>query len=767
MFMPSWEPPRLSRPLALVSRTGALAALCLLGLCFSLSTSVAAEDGPALSGRVVEASTDTPLPGVVVSIPDLGRTTVTNDAGEFRFEGLPSGSFVVGFHLHGFAAEHQRITAPSRDPLVVRLKPGLEYVEELTVSAAPWSADRLTAAQSVDVVDEGAIRGRSGASLGEAVGDIAGARNVATGDQAGKPMIRGMTNDRIRVLTDGFAHNYQQFSLRHTPAIEPYDAERVELVRGPASVLYGPDALGGVVNMVSPGLLSTRPGETMLHGEFLAGFASNNDAGVGRLELDGAFGRFGWRAAWTKRSSGDLSTPERELDNTDYDQAAGSVAFGYAFDGGVQLAARFSHWENEYGFFLPPKPDFRLDIDNDVAIVEATIPSRIGRFKVAAHRTENVRKAFPGGLSGPKAVDLALETRTLRAELQHESGGRLRGWVVLEHYTQDNETRGLAPLLPNLETETTSVALFEELKLAGDDETGWTLSAGARFDNKELDVLATPGREDLEGLNRSWDALSGSLALVRHFLGKASVGLSVGRGWRAPSEYELFAAGQHTGVAAYERGNPDLEEESNVNAELSFRWRDERLDAHVSAYRTEFDDHVYAAQTDEFVGELPVVEYRQADATSHGYEAALSYALRPGLALLLQTDHVSTENDATGRPLPVTPPDRHRVGLRFTLPAKKRWHDGFFELKATRTSDAEASGPDELFSRADFEGYTLIDFAAGVHLRCAKADVAIDLTVRNLTDREYVDFLDTYKQWVAAGALSPGRNVRLTIRTVF
>lgn len=724
-------------------------------------------DELALRGRVVHASTGEPIAKALVRIPDLSRSTRTDAEGRFAFPSLPTGRYVVGVHAEGFENVHTHVTLPRAEALDVALEPLAAVREVITVAATPFGANRLDVAPSVDIVDASEVRGRSGLSVGGAVGDLAGARNVSTGDQAGKPMIRGLTNERIRVLTDGYAHNYQQFSLRHPPNVEPYDAERIEVVRGPASVLYGPDALGGVVNLVSAPLLTTAPGRSTIHGELLAGYTDNADAFVTRGALEGAAGGFGYSASFTKRDADDTETPRGDLANTGYDQASWSAALGYAFGNGARVGARYSHWENEFGFFLPPNPDFRLWLDNDVLVVDLAHPLPFGEIELSAHRANNNREAFPLGFGGPMPVDLEAETRTYRAQMRHAVGERLRGWVLVERYEQENGTFGLVPLLPNFESETWSVALYEELRLGEDEGRGWSLSAGLRYDTKELDVKPTAGRAELEGFTEEWDALSGSLGAVYRFAEEGSVALSLGRGWRAPSEYELFAEGQHTGVAAFERGNSSLVEETNINAELSFEWQGERLRANAAIYRSEFDDHVYAAQTDEMVGMLPVVEYRQTDATLEGYEAFVAYDVFPGLSLFAQADHVSTKNEATGRALPVTPPDRWAAGARWQTRGGASWHSPFVQLRATRTDDAEASGADELFSREDVPGYTLFDLSAGIHRRVGATDLAFDLAVRNLTDREYIDFLDTYKQWFAVGARSPGRSVRVTVRCLF
>ncbi len=732
--------------------------------------------GCTLSGRIVESIGGQPLPGVQVRLPDLDRGALSDTAGRFRLGGLPCGKeVVVGFHLPGYEPHHERVHLPAAGELVVRLAPAAGFHEEVTVSALPWAAKKLEVAQTVDVVDGDSLETSAGLSIGEAVEQVPGVQNVSTGEQAGKPMIRGMTNERVLLLSDGFAHHYQEFSLRHPPNIEPYDAERIEVIRGPASVLYGAGAMGGVVNLVSPPLPAGEHGERSLHGEVLAGYGDNAEAATGRLKLEGAVGTFGWRAAWTRRTADDAQTPDRELENTDYNQSSGEVVVGATLDGGVRVEGRWNHWENDFGFFLPPLPHFRLGLRNDIGHLEARFPGRRGEWKVALHRAQNVRKVWPGGKHGPLAVDLDLETRIARAEWKREAGGNTRSWVLLEVRNQDNGTRGSVPLLPNYHASGWALAVFHEVRLVPrGDLDRLVLDLGLRWDARRVTVHGTAGREELAGFSRSFGALTGSAGATWRLTREVSLVANLGRGWRPPSEYEMFARGQHSGVAAWEEGNPGLAEETNTNAELALRWRTGRFGGEVSLYRNSFDGHIYAAETGRTItlpdgSTLPVVEYRQGDAVIEGYEGNLRWAATRRVSLFATGSHVLTENRETGRRLPVTPPDHVVIGARWQPPATGRWHHPFVEVRADVTGPGRASGPDELFSRADTAGYTLWNLAAGIHRRVTGGDLRLDLVVRNLSDKRYVAFLDTYKQWagVLRGTVGTGRDVRLTARWLF
>jgi outer membrane receptor protein involved in Fe transport len=725
-----------------------------------------------IRGVVLDATTGDPIADARVTVRETDASARTGDDGRFTLasEGLQReiAHLIVEHSRHDTRVF--RVRSKGSEELTLRLPRKGEFRDEVVVSAKPWASTTAEVSQAVDVVPGERTKTRSGPSIGEAVSRVPGVRNASTGEQAGKPVIRGLTNDRIRVMTNGFAHDHQQFSLRHPPNIEPYHYDRIEVIRGPASLLHGPSSMGGVVNLVEAPVPEARGQAPHLGGEVLLGFAGNNDAQTGSGMVEGASGGLGYRLHWTDREANETETPDRELPNTGYDQSAQALGVGYTFSGGIHVFGHANHWENTFGFFLPPLPDFRLELENDIFEVGAQLPVSYGEWTVAAHRAENERRVFPQGLDGPNPVNLELDSDTYRAELHHDPIGRLEGFVRVETSSEENATLGPVALLPGYDHDAWSLAVFEELRLGRKDGIDrWLISLGARYDDTRLDVLPTqapPDRGDINesGLMRDFSAFTGALSVVHRFDDRASLAASVGRAWRPPSPYELLARGQHTGVNAFEIGNPELDEETNLNSELTFRWQAERLRLSAAVFRNDFDDHIYPAFTGETTPDgLDIVEYRQSDATIEGFEASATWRASRVLSVFGSWENVSSENEFTGRALPLTPPERIIGGFRLTGRESGGWDSPFVEIRAIVNGEGEASGPDELFSRRNTDSYTLYDLAAGIGYRLQDLTLKLDVAVSNLTDERYAAFLDTYKAY----ALSPGRNVRTTLRVVF
>jgi len=725
-----------------------------------------------LEGRVWDAVTRLPMSEVLIRIPDLKRGTTTDPKGAFRLDHIPPGKYLVGFHKKRFEAKHVWITFPMPHALEIQLEQTIPGAE-VTVSATPWATHPLETAQQTGSITQEEVLLGSGMSLGEAVSELAGVRNVSTGDASGVPMIRGMVNERVRVLENGVGVNYQGFSRRHMPTVEPLDADRVDVVRGPASVLFGSQAIGGAVNLVPAPLPATGEGTTLFSGKLAMGGTSANDSRVGRVMLEGAQGAFGWRVAATERAGEETRTPAGDIPNTDFRSGAWSAAGGFSTTWG-QLTGRARHFGNRFGFYVPTSPQFRLDLQDDLQALEAALFLPFGVAELSTTRQENHRRAYPNGQEHPSGVDIVLETLTHRTRLKHLPAHGLTGDLALELIDQTNTSKALTPtgmrtLLPNYGTRAWAVSLFEEWRPQGEDHQGWILSLGLRHDTRNLtiDPDLRPGLA--AGLKRHYQANTGSLGAVYQFTPVYSLAATLGQGWRHPSEFELFAAGPHDGVAAYELGNPNLKEERNQSLDLSARMEHKRLRGKLTVFSNRFDDYIYLYETGlPPIGGLSVLSFTQADAKIQGLEVEATVPLPANIELQGTYERLNTRNQATQQALPFAPPDRAALGARWNLGSRDMNPVGHLELRATWTGPGRPSGKDEPFgTRAgqliETSGYVLWNLAGGLDWSWGKARCSSNLSVSNLFDKRYVDFLDTYKQLFPA----QGRSIRITLTTSF
>lgn len=203
-----------------------------------------------ISGRVTTQSGE-PLAGVRVTIPEARRQTTTDPEGRYAIADLPSGRYQISFTATGYAPEARRVTLSERDlTLDIQMKPSAVELPAVQVTGTPGATSALETPQPIAVMSDAELRNVQAPSLGETLSQLPGLRNLSTGAGVGKPVIRGLTSNRVLILDGGQRLETQQWGDEHGPDISTSDAQRIEVIRGPQSVLYGSDALGGVINVI-------------------------------------------------------------------------------------------------------------------------------------------------------------------------------------------------------------------------------------------------------------------------------------------------------------------------------------------------------------------------------------------------------------------------------------------------------------------------------------------------------------------------------------
>jgi outer membrane receptor protein involved in Fe transport len=718
-----------------------------------------------LTGTVLHALDHQPIPHATVTLVNLKRVTTTDAQGAFLFTRVPSGTYTLGIHADGFGAMHPRVQVPSDSPLVFHLRSEVHVQDEITVTAAPWAIDPLNTAQSVAILETKDLS-LGATSLGEALDGIPGVTTIGTGDNLGTPVIRGLSENRIKILNDRIGVNHHQFSFRHSPNIEPSFADKIEVVKGPQSVLYGSDAMGGVIHLIGKPLPHHFSEKAHLSGSLSAGLESNGDRTHWEAAVQGGKGSVAYRFGVVDRQGDDIKTPEATLDNTDFSQTNFLGQAGMAGSWG-HVAFKASHWENETGFLKPA--GFRLSLEDDLYALEGFFPTAQGDFTVDIAEQTNLRLAYPAELNGQPSVNLKLITQTVKTQWQHDPksawGGEWNGIIALEWVTMDNTPRAMKKLLPEYESDTWALVLFEEWTLHRSGKRPVTLAVGLRSDQQSLEVAPDPSRNLPNGWSDNYGALTGSLGLVVPLGKHTSAAFNLGRGWRAPNAFELFANGIHGGVSAIQLGNPDLQEETNLNAEGAIRHKSDTLAGSLTLFHSRFDRYIHLFDTLGVQNNLPVFAYAQADATLQGLEFDLEWAPRPSWQLLLTYSALETENRSTGTSLPQEPANRGTLTLNWKPKLNATWRQAFIALKSTWVGSASISGPDEPFGTPT-DAYHLIHLHTGIQRAFGPGNartLRLGLEAENLADTTYRDFLYPYKAW----ADNPGRSIHARLSWTF
>lgn len=788
--------------------------LAIIGLNSSLTKAQTESKNTAAVEGTVTDSDGNPLPGVNVAFPNLGEGTSTKTNGKYRIENLPPGNHSITFSFVGYNSKTQEITLQQEETTTVNITLIQQTLqtETITVTGTPYESDPLTTPADVDVLTGDTKFARQQTSLGASLDELAGISTISTGSQVGKPVIRGLSGSRVRVLDDGAAMDYQQYGVRHGPNVDPFTSERIEVVRGAASVQYGSDALGGAVNVISNSLPDAIDSEPFLRGQTLGEYATNNRELVGGLHLNAAVDRWGISGTLIRRSAGNMNAPDvptfqesndtsapkfaGELDHTDYDQLNGSLGIGYQTEVG-QITAEYTRWQNNHNFLLPSGRGLGQNLENNSLQVEAELD--LGNDFVLSPQftySQNLRQSNPGGGNaeprselpdeGYAHLDILLNSYNSKTELEHPAVGPFAGTIGLEYKHQDQETRGVEPLVPSASINNIAAFIFEQAEL--DD---LTLSFGARFDvrNQEAEPNSALNLPDLfvgetdEVLSQSYFEFSGSVGATYQFTEELAIATNVGRGFRAPSLFNLHVDGVHGGIAAYQLGNPYLDSEHSLNTDLSIRWRSPRVQAKTTVYRNAINNYMFLVNTGEFSGPNnegpPILEFVQGNARLIGGNADFTAQLLPWLQLQGTFETVQGKNvdESISQvdDLPLLPPTKVSGKVKVMQKTLGNFENTFLSLGMQYATSKKAAGRYEPFWQfgntpqfSDFgvastDAYTLFNATIGAEISFWDRPISMQLSANNLFNNAYRDFLDTYKGY----ALSPGRDITFRIKVPF
>lgn len=769
-----------------------------------------------------------PLSQASVFLPALERGATTNEDGVFRVAGLPAQPLRLSISFLGYQTVVRRVQIPAGETkrITVTLTRIPLQAEKIVVTGTPSAQEQLTATQQVDVVTPQELKDTRTAALGDVLEkNVAGAASIKTGSQSGKPVLRGLTGNRIRLLADGIGQEYYQFGVRHFPNTSLAEAGRIEIVRGPASILYGSDAIGGAINILPKALPSSGFG-----GLASTQYFANNNERSGRLELQTGTAisettNFGIRAGGERRAADNFVTPESptffetgkggrfgdpkytgEIPFTNFNQWSAYAQAGIQGDFGT-LQFTGDYWRNRHNFLLPtggpddddpdsPAPiGLGQNIEHANLALKATFSSGGFVFKPRMSYQRAVRQsAGPGNTvedieaangSFDYPINLEKDIYSGRLEVLHPTIGNFSGTIGLEAVYQDGQSKGPVPLTPTGTIFNFGLFAFEEISL-----DPLTLSAGLRLDVRRQE--AAPPQSTIDALNiRSGDlentytALSGSAGLNYRLNEDLALLANLGAGFRAPTLFELYANGQHGGVAAIQQGDPNLSPERSYSADLGLRLRSGKVRGEITGYYNFIQEYIYLQNTGENQNPdgsgPPIYASGQTDANLAGLDGALQWQVLSWLQLGAEASLISgtgenlEENSEGDQILPLLPANRFGGHLRVEPQFEGAFKAAFAQLRIRHATDKDAAGTYEPFSQFDnmsgpppfgtasTRAYTLVDVSAGTTVRYNGLSVELTIGANNLLDETYRNFLDTYKGY----ALSPGRNVYVMLSVPF
>jgi len=627
----------------------------------------------------------------------------------------------------------------------------------ITITAKPTPSDLLTAPQSAYVVQGRALDQARGMNFSEAIQNTPGVSAFTSGNFVSKPVIRGLTSNRVLIVQDGIRQETQQWGEEHGTQIDTLSVERYEVLRGPNSLLYGSDALGGVIAASSHPLLRAPAGESKLGGAIrMDGFTGSRQF-AGNLLMQGAQGAFGYAGHMTRRKSHDYTTPLGRLNNTGVEELNGGARVGWTQGwGAMDLGYARIDQEIQLADADPAATPYQK-LQNDRGAVHLNIPTPIARLEFAGSYAQNKRQEFEESDAANSVLNLLLKTSTFDIRAHHEPLGLVKGTIGVSAFQQTNSTRGEETLIPNYTHHGFGGYVFEELPLGKLTLTGGIRGDGSRL-NADQNTALGNANEKLK-----YSSLTGALGATYRVVDPFTLALNVGRGYRAPSAFELFSNGPHEGSNRFEVGNKNLKPEESFNVDFAARWSAPRVRSEVTFFRNLIDDYIFSAPTGttDAASGFDIFNFTQGQAELIGSEWSLEGDATPWLLLSTGYDIVRGRNKSTDQNLPLIPADRLKFGARLHY-SEARWkniQNPYLGANTKLVRKQSKLDPNEIQTG----GYTLWDLSSGFELPVGKMALSIDMGVSNLLDKRYTDHLARNK----AFALEPGRNVFVKLTLPF
>lgn len=742
---------------------------------FVFSIAAFAQSGGRISGKVVYGADGKPLHDASVQITQLKRSATTDENGFYEITGVPAGRYTVLVHIEGFADATKIVdVAGGASEIALDFKLQIAALkEEVTVTASGTQQSVFESFQTVDSISSTRITEKGATSIGEVLENETGVAKRSFGPGTARPVIRGFDGDRVLVLQNGLrSGSVGSQSGDHGEPLDPLSAERIEVVKGPGTLLYGSNALGGVVNVIDNDEFSWHEG---LRGYFTALGSTADRQGAVSGELEYGFLR-NWlaRGNFTVQRSGDYETPLGRVQNSASRAAFGTFGLGYYSDK-AYLTGTFNSDLRRYG--VPYAPIFEAGGGSDFDLTRLPPPTdeeidlRLRRYNFRlSGGFRNFNNFFLSGMQYHldytnyrhkeiATIDGVDETGTIfdnktfsyRTLFEQTKYKKLTGRFGFEGFDRDYEVNGEEQLIQG-KVKQNSFSAYALQELAFERVK---FQFGGRVENNRY----RPENADL--LDRSFTGFSGA-AGVNFSLWKGGALVSnLSFASRSPALEELYNNGAHIGTVTFEIGNQNLRMERSTGIDFSLRQLSNRVRFNFDVYYYRINNFVFLAPQDvdgdgeiDIEDGLPVGRYTQADARYAGAEANFDFTVNRYFGFFINADVTNAKLIDSDTPLIRIPPARLRTGANFFYKNLNVRPEAIFVSKRGETDIFPLETPTA--------GYKLFNVAGSYTVGRAHFAHIFSFNIYNLTDELYRNHLSFIKNF--APEIGRGIRASYTIR---
>lgn len=724
----------------------------------------------SIYGKITDTKNQ-PLFGVEIYAPELHIGTTSDINGKYELKNLPNKATEIVFSFIGFNEIHKKIELNNNQlQLDIKLDEESFSLDEILIST-PFNKLQSDNVMKVEYAKVKELKQKGGVTLIEGLETIAGVSQISTGTGIGKPVIRGLSGNRVLIYTQGVRLENQQFGDEHGLGINQAGIESVEVIKGPASLLYGSDALGGVIYF-NPEKFA--PNNT-LENDFGQQYFSNTQGSSTTIGFKQSYEKWKFLVRGAYDTHADYETPKKKrVTNSRFNEV--NFNTGIRFNNNlISSELRYNVNTSNLGLAKEIHEQSRSKIlelpyqkiTNQIVSLHNHIFLKNSSFDVDLGYINNDRSEFEEEHEDHHDDDehhdleaaLKLKLKTFNYDVKYNlpKMNKLEVIVGVQGMHQTNKNFGEEILIPNAEINdigflTTAVIDFEKSSLQG----------GIRFDNRSISTSRHEvAHEDeihlFEAIDKEYDNFTASLGYKFNLIEDLTARINLATGYRAPNLAELRSNGVHHGTNRFEIGNNDLESEQNLQVDLALEYKNEHVEFFVNGFYNKLNDYIFLSPTGEIEDNVNVYTYIQENAKLFGGEIGFHLHPHPLDWLHLEsTFETVTGKQENGNYLPLIPANSWRNTLKTEFNINKWLTNGFSALTVANTFKQKNVSDFETTSK----GYTIVNLGLGGNIHLNNTNFELTANVNNLFNTSYIPHLSRLK---SENINAIGRNIVLGI----
>lgn len=748
-----------------------------------------------VKGHLFNFTTGEKISNAVVRIQERPLAVFSNEHGLFTIGSLCQGTYTFLITCTGFDSLSAIITIDKSMERSFFLTPTAKALAQVEVVGGKKQGIATNAHTDIKAL---ALFQTRGETLGESLKGVPGLHSIQTGPSISKPVIHGLHSNRLLILNNGVKQEGQQWGSEHAPEIDPFIASKITIIKGAASVRYGSDAVAGVV-LVEPKSLDP---EKKWQGEANLVAGSNGKLGAisGLLEgklKDQPYG-FNWRIQGTLKQAGNFRTAHYYLKNTGLREDDLSLTANYKNkQHNLGAEVYYSAFHNKVGIFegshVGNVNDLYAAFDRAKPITPSYFSYDIGRtyqqithdlLKVTAfYKLKNANKieaqyshqknkrdeydidypysTDPDVLKRPQ-ISFQIKTDALDLCYQQENKNHFSGLYGISGSTQGNVFKGIRYLVPNFRNYTGGAFVIERYS-----KNNWLLEAGLRYDYRWLRVYKLNNNTLQPYYNTStYKNVTGTVGGTYTFSNRFSLSANIGSAWRAPSVNELYINGIHLSAASYEKGDSSLRSERSYNFTVSGKYETDHFFSEIVLYNNIINNFIYAKPALTPItlvsGTYPFFNYTQANVNMKGLDAELRYSFLKKLSADAKVSLIRAWNKTIHDYLIFMPADRYVNSIKYDIASGKKVKNWYISSEVVTVLKQTRTPPNSDYVLPP-KGYTLLNASTGFEWYCKKRPLNIDVTLYNLSNVAYRDYLNRFRYY----ADDVGLNIVVRLKYAF